>query len=400
MTLGNATYQKTVRRFLGTISVYSVIDKLFGSVYIAIMSHRGLSDGHIGLVLSAGSLSLTIFDYPSGNIADTYGRRRSMIAGFLILGAGLLLHAFVGTTWGFVASMSTWALGVALISGSPQAWLVGELTRLNRPKARERILPLANTIALTTSAIAAALAGIALIRGFQWPIICAGGIALLVGVSLPWLLRENYGKRGIRLSRALLRNTRELFSRSDLRLLLLFVAAARVPFQVFVMSWQLYALRVLALPAELLGPLLAAMILILAAGSGSVLLLKKVMRQLHMSLLGFSCLLLGMATLTISKTLWAFAVSVTLIEFGLGLHQGAFSSWVHDYIEDERRASVLSALSSAGSMMGIIVPIATGQIIERVGFSGAWLMAAAATAVASVVLIRIISQARTREVTG
>lgn len=75
------------------VGLHTIADKLFGSVYIATMSANGLSDVNIGLAMSFASAALTIFDYPSGNIADIFGRKKLWVMDLLSGGQGFwLLH--------------------------------------------------------------------------------------------------------------------------------------------------------------------------------------------------------------------------------------------------------------------------------------------------------------------
>lgn len=86
----NNQLQRKYSVFLGVIlSGYNVADKLYGAVFIILMSLRGVDAFQISIVFAVSSLSMAVFDYPSGNLSDIYGRKRMTAAGFIVWGAGL-----------------------------------------------------------------------------------------------------------------------------------------------------------------------------------------------------------------------------------------------------------------------------------------------------------------------
>ena len=48
---------------------------------------------------------------------------------FIVWGTGILLYAFAVNFWTFLPAMVFMALGLALISGAPSAWLVDQMIR-------------------------------------------------------------------------------------------------------------------------------------------------------------------------------------------------------------------------------------------------------------------------------
>ena len=78
----------------------------------------------VGAVLEG---SVLIAEVPTGIVADTYSRRRSVIIGYAILSIGFLI-------WGSIASLETillaqvfWAVGFAFTSGAQEAWIADEV---------------------------------------------------------------------------------------------------------------------------------------------------------------------------------------------------------------------------------------------------------------------------------
>lgn len=105
--------------------VYLFINVAFGlsfMLYATISSVSriqtvGLNPLQLVLVGTALELAALIFEVPTGVLADTYGRRRSVILGFLLIGAG----------FSFEGALPTFAAGATVISISNQANSLGEL---------------------------------------------------------------------------------------------------------------------------------------------------------------------------------------------------------------------------------------------------------------------------------
>ena len=64
---------------------------------------------------------------PTGVLADLYGRRLSVIVGFLLLGSGALVEGLVPTYAGVLVGTAVWGVGSTCVDGAEQAWLAGEL---------------------------------------------------------------------------------------------------------------------------------------------------------------------------------------------------------------------------------------------------------------------------------
>ena len=74
-----------------------------------------------------------------GTISDKIGRKKITGYGFIVWGTGILLYAFAVNFWTFLPAMVFMALGLALISGAPSAWLVDQMIRHGIYEERNQI---------------------------------------------------------------------------------------------------------------------------------------------------------------------------------------------------------------------------------------------------------------------
>jgi MFS transporter, DHA3 family, tetracycline resistance protein len=87
----------------------------------------GLNPLQLVLVGTVLELAILLFEVPTGVLADTYGRRRSVIAGFLLIGAGFSFEGAVPTFVTVLVAQIIWGVGYTFVSGALQAWIADEV---------------------------------------------------------------------------------------------------------------------------------------------------------------------------------------------------------------------------------------------------------------------------------
>jgi MFS transporter, DHA3 family, tetracycline resistance protein len=83
----------------------------------------------LGLVLAGTVMEGTIllFEIPTGVVADVVSRKRSIVIGHAVMGAGFLVEAARPSLAGVLLGQALWGLGYTFTSGATVAWLAGEL---------------------------------------------------------------------------------------------------------------------------------------------------------------------------------------------------------------------------------------------------------------------------------
>src|SRR5919199_4924835 len=80
------------------------------------------------LVLLGTALEVTVFlfEVPTGVLADTYGRRRSVITGCILMGCGFALEGAIPRFIAVLAAQAVRGVGYTFISGALEAWIADE----------------------------------------------------------------------------------------------------------------------------------------------------------------------------------------------------------------------------------------------------------------------------------
>lgn len=100
------------------------LSKVILPFYVLYFLHIGLNFWQIALIGSARSIASLLFEIPTGAVADTYGRKFSVILGHILSGVTLLFVPFVKNFYFIIFLFVIDALFETLISGADRAWAV------------------------------------------------------------------------------------------------------------------------------------------------------------------------------------------------------------------------------------------------------------------------------------
>lgn len=147
----------------------------------------GLSPLQLVLVGTTLEVACFLFEIPTGIVADLYSRRLSVIIGFVLIGAGLLLQGLVPTFLAVLAAQVLWGLGFTFTSGADQAWITDEVgeEKVGRIFVRSQQISLGCRIAGIVSAGAIGLVSLGL------PLRLSGAGMMLTALALFLFMREH-----------------------------------------------------------------------------------------------------------------------------------------------------------------------------------------------------------------
>lgn len=151
--------------------------------------------GPLQLVLVGTLMEVVCFvaQVPTGVIADVYSRRLSVVTGYLLMGAGLVLWGMVPTYAAVLAANAIWAIGAVCVDGAQEAWAADEIgaAASGRAFVRAGQLGQAGTLLGIVAAVALASVNLAL------PIVVAAVITLALGATLAFVMPEKNWSRSV-----------------------------------------------------------------------------------------------------------------------------------------------------------------------------------------------------------
>jgi DHA3 family tetracycline resistance protein-like MFS transporter len=155
------------------------------SLYEIQVAH--LSPLQLVLVGTTVEASITLFEVPTGVVADVYSRRLSVIIGIALIGMGFLLEGLLPFFVTILLAQVLWGLGYTFTSGAIQAWVTDEIGegRANRAFLRANQYGLGG--ALVGMLVAILIGG----GRISLPILAGGGLYLLLAVILILVMPEH-----------------------------------------------------------------------------------------------------------------------------------------------------------------------------------------------------------------
>ena len=87
----------------------------------------GLSPFQLVLIGTVLELSVFVFEVPTGIVADLTSRRRSVIIGMFLVGAGFVLEGLFPIFAVMLVAQVIWGVGATFESGATEAWIADEL---------------------------------------------------------------------------------------------------------------------------------------------------------------------------------------------------------------------------------------------------------------------------------
>ncbi len=361
----------TIRNLRWLLLSHLCADLYFYSTTIVLFQQqRGLNFAGMFAMESILSIAILVADIPTSIWADRFGYRRIILLGRLCSIIGMLCFLFAHGFWMFAVSNVLGGFAIACNSGCEGALIYQNLTEQQRElqgSAAFTLLRLASTcglfLGLASGSFLGAISPTLAVGASIVPLL----LSLLAALSIqeqkeqPAKLSRHVDWRAVEIVKVALKTIR---NKPELVGLSIINSAAFAFTNAIFWFNQPYFIRV-GIPVMWFGPLMGA-----AMGLQFLVLLQ--MSRLQRALgtrmmLILSCFLPGVAYILLAR------ISQTYITAVLVGCVVALSSWreplvnnqLHKNVNDEARATTLSALSLIGSFTGIMLNPWIGSLGDR-----------------------------------
>ena len=146
----------------------------------------GLDPLQLVLLGTALEVAVFVFEVPTGVFADTFGRRRSVIVGCVLMGSGFALEGAIPEFAAVLAAQAVWGVGYTFISGALEAWIADEAPDrdLGRVYLRgEQADYLGSLVGIPASVLLGLVA-------LNLPLLAAGALTIALGLALVFAMPE------------------------------------------------------------------------------------------------------------------------------------------------------------------------------------------------------------------
>jgi MFS family permease len=136
-------HQRIVRTYLILTALFTLSASLIWGINTLFLLDAGLSIFEVFVANAAFTAAMTLFEVPTGVVADTRGRRISFLLSMAILAIGTLAYVAVAAIGGglllFCLAGVILGLGFTFYSGAVEAWLVDALRAAEYPGELDRV---------------------------------------------------------------------------------------------------------------------------------------------------------------------------------------------------------------------------------------------------------------------
>jgi len=134
--------------------------RFFDAFLILFLIDKGMSYTQIGILYASREIITNLFEIPSGLIADTYGRKKSLAAALLIFSISFLIFWISDNFWFYLFAFIIFGLADAFRSGSHKGMMMDYLKLNNWTEYKSEYYGHTRSWSQRGSAISALLAGI------------------------------------------------------------------------------------------------------------------------------------------------------------------------------------------------------------------------------------------------
>ena len=349
---------------------------------------RGLNQAQIGWLQTIFTAMVLILQLPTGRLADTYGRRRLVLAGAILAALGFALYAIAGGFWGFVAAEMLLGVGYSCKSGADLALLRHELEVDDRLDEEKHWIGRLNSFSaggeLISSLIGGALASIT----FAWPLwldVIGTGMAIPFAAALP----KDQPKKAARREHLSMRKALStLLANKRMRAISAFAVTAGVSTHLFVWLLQPY-LKSAGLPLAWFGvawALYSAGYMVLSWKVGKI---EHWLGEKRSMLVALVAPAVAYMVLGLGMTLWLAPIMVLFV-LSRALNGPITTHLVHENSQPRDYATMLSALAAVQGLTYAVLGPLSGWVVDTYGLRADLLFLGTLVSIAGLVSYRLL----------
>lgn len=399
--MANLKSEQTYRLIASNIPKYFVYTALKGlgfGLFVAtwviyLQQRRGLSLTEATIVDVTFLITATLGEVPTGMVADTYGRRTSMLIGAALMGVSTVAWPLAPSVPLIVLAYAGMALGFTFVSGAEDAFFYESLRATGQAIDYPRLVGRASATMLGAMAIGSAVSGLLATIDLSVPFLVGGGCIMVMFVVVLTFkeppAEETVAESTRKPYRVVLRDALVLMRANPaLRYPMLYLAF--VPLAAIFMETLFVQPQALLLGVPIAGIgfiVMAVQLTNITASTWAHQITAHVgeTRVIYLVPLVIIASLLLLAAL---QTLPALAL-IALIGFVTAILRPLVMSRIHAEVSDGIRATILSMNSLIAMFLMAISELTLGFIADTAGLPAAYVTLAGGVAVMSVVLLWI-----------
>ena len=361
--------EKVVRSYLWIAGLYTLSASLIWGVNTLFLLDAGLSIFQVFIANSVFTGAMSLFEIPTGVLADTSGRRISFLLSVAVLAVGTLGYVGVaqyggGLAWFCIMSVVL-GLGYTFYSGAVEAWLVDALKATNYDGQLEHVFSRGGMVTGAMMLVGTVGGGLLGDIDLAVPFFVRAVLLSLLFVLAFFNMRDiGYEPRALKLARIPAEmkilaqaSLKYGWNKPELRMLML-AGLIQFGFSAWgFYAWQPYFLELLGRDAVWVAGVVAALIAVaMMTGNALVSWLTRFCGKRTTLLLWaagtFSAASVGVG---LTGSFWVAVGLFVLSMLASGISTPVRQAYIHEVIPSDQRATIISLDSmvvSGGSILG------------------------------------------------
>ena len=172
--------EKNILRFYAGTLLYNLM--FFMPIWVIFLQQKhGLTLTQVTLVDFAFWMTMALTEVPTGAVADTIGRKTSMVIGYLLSIAATLLFGLAPTYPLLLLANSLWGIALTFLSGADMAFFYDTLQALGRQEEYKRRRGHLQALSVIGMGLGNGLGGLLAARNMTSPFVLYAGMILTRG---------------------------------------------------------------------------------------------------------------------------------------------------------------------------------------------------------------------------
>jgi len=331
-------------------------------LYAVMMGLDGISAFDLSVLFSIWALTGIVTEIPSGAWADTYSRKKLIVAGGFIKGSAFLTWYYWPDFYGYALGFIIWGIGSSIRSGAWEALLYDQLKRWNLESRFTRHYGRIKALATLGAMSGEILGGFLIIYGFDTVLLISALVPVLASIPFIMLVQDIPSKvdKKDSYTATLVAGVRETISNRSILYILL-------TFSFLIVTWGVideYVSPILfekGFSLSMVAFLAAPIFLAQALGEATA-------ARFHF--LSLDQLLICMAASTLFLVAATFVTgywlptTIAVFFFTFGVASTIFSGQLQQEIEGASRATITSTVSLGDGIGAIIWFMVFGALAE------------------------------------
>ncbi len=327
---------------------------ILGPIIVLYYLAKGLSFTQIMIIQSVASVSIFVFEVPTGAVADKFGRKLSMILGSILWAISLWMYIVGPGFVVFLAAEVVFSLGLALRSGADSALIYDTLKNSGEEKRFQEIEGKAQSLALYAQAIGSILAGFLYEINIHLPLIVSCGFMIITIIITTYFTEpthekgnENSVERQLKYLEQIKAAGKYVMGHEKVKAVIFFSIVFYVFYRNGFWFFQPY-MEAVNIPVKYFGIIffLFNMTAALTAGNVHLVMEKTKPRTLTFmaGLLLISFIILG------TVKIWIGVFAILFQQAARGMYRPVTRKYLNKHIPSEQRATILSFQSLATNL--------------------------------------------------